>query len=548
LLNLSGAAKDDVGVAEVTWTNNRGGSGRATGTTSWSIANAFLQSGVNVFTVVAQDTAGNKTSASVSVTRDAQAPTVSIVTPAVGTFVTNKAAVALAGKAGDDTGVKQVTWQNSRGGSGTASGTSDWSVSTVALLAGTNNITITARDGSGKVGTATLTVILDARAPVISIATPTTASSFTTTETSLALGGVATDDTGLAEVSWTNSTGGSGAAAGTATWSTPRIALKAGLNTLTVTARDQAGNTASATLAVTVKDVRAPGVRILVPTAESTFTTASAAINLEGEAVDDVGLARIAWVNDRGGSGVVTPNNRWAAGSVALQLGVNMITVTATDAAGNSASDVIRVTYELGLPKIALTSPTQLSTYATSSPNVALTGVASDNGGSITGVKWSTDKGQSGDAVGTTSWSIPLVTVPMGTTVVTVTAYDNAGNAASVKLSVVYGDTSKPTVKIYTPTTASSLTTFTSSVTIAGTALDNVGVTQVMWSTDRGATGTAFGIGSWSTPSIALPLGTTTVVTITARDAAGNTGVAVLSVTAASPATSDPNRSVTASN
>jgi hypothetical protein len=273
-------------------------------------------------------------------------------------------------------------------------------------------------------------------------------------------------------------------------------------------------------------------VRILVPTADPAFTTASPSINLEGDALDDVGLARIGWVNDRGGSGVVSPGNRWAAGSIALQLGVNTITVTATDAAGNSATDVLRVTFEQGLPKIALTSPTQLSTYTTSSPNLALTGVASDNGGSITRVKWSTDKGQSGDAVGTTSWSIPVVSVPMGTTVVTVTAYDNTGNTASLALTVIYGDTSKPAVKIYTPTTAASLTTSSTSVTIAGTAIDNVGVTKVTWATDRGASGTAFGQASWSTPSISLPSGTTTV-TITAYDAAGNSGTAVLTVTSA---------------
>ena len=530
LVNLSGAARDDLGVAEVTWTNNRGGGGRATGTTSWSIANAVLQGGVNIFTVVAQDASGNKTSASVSVTRDAQAPTVSIVTPAPATFVTNKAAVALAGKAGDDLGVKQVTWQNNRGGSGTATGTTDWSVPTVALQAGPNSITITARDGSGNVGTATLTVILDTRAPVISLATPTTGSSFTTTEASIALGGVANDDSALAEVTWTSSAGTAGVASGTSTWSTPRIAFNAGVNTVTVTARDKAGNSASATLSVTVKDAKAPGVRILVPTAESSFVTASSSINLGGEAVDDVALARIAWVNDRGGSGLVNLDNRWVSGAVTLQLGVNVITVTATDASGNVATDVIRVTYELGMPNIALTSPTQLSTYTTSSPNVALTGVASDNGGSITRVKWSTDKGQSGDAVGTTSWSIPLVTVPMGTTVVTVTAYDNSGNMANVALTVTYGDTSKPAVKIYTPTTGSTMSLLNDRVTIAGTALDNVGVTQVTWSTDRGASGTAFGTGSWSTPSLALVPGTT-IVTITARDSAGNVGTARLSIT-----------------
>ena len=529
-ITLTGAAKDDLGVTEVTWTNNRGGSGRAAGTTSWSIADAVLQGGVNVFTVVAQDGAGNRSSASVTVTRDAQVPTVAIVTPGPATFVTNKLTVALGGKASDDTGVKQVTWQNVRGGSGTATGTTDWSAPSVPLQLGSNRIIITARDGSGNVGTASLTVIVDTRAPVISIATPTSAPSLTTTETSIVLGGVAGDDAALAEVTWTNSAGGSGAAAGTSSWTTPRLALKGGLNVLTVTARDTAGNTASATLNVTVKDANPPTVRILVPTAEPTFTTASAAINLEGDAADDVGVARISWVNDRGGSGVVTPGSRWAAGSVALQLGVNTITVTATDTGGNSSTDVIRVTYQLGLPKIALTSPTQMSTYATSSPNVALTGVASDDGGSITRVKWATDKGQAGDAVGTTSWSVPSLAVAMGTTVVTVTAYDNTGNTASVSLTITYRDTSKPAVKIYTPTTATSMTTSAKTVTVAGTAIDNVGVTSVTWSTDRGASGTAFGIGSWSTPAITLAAGVTTKVTIFAKDAAGNVGVAELSI------------------
>ena len=544
LVSLSGVAKDDTGVTEVTWTNNRGGSGRAVGTTSWTVADVALQGGVNVITVVAQDAAGNRTPAAVTVTRDAQAPVVAVVTPGAATFVTNKSSIALGGRATDDTSVKQVTWVNARGGSGIATGTAEWSVSTVALQAGSNSIVITARDGSGNVGTATLTVILDTRAPAISIATPTAAPSLTTGEPSIVLGGVATDDALLAEVSWTNSAGGNGAATGTSTWTTPRIALKAGLNTLSVTARDSAGNVASATIAVTVKDLKAPVVRILVPTPEPAFTTTSAVINLEGDATDDVGLARLAWVNDRGGSGLLTAASRWVAGSVALQEGVNVITVTATDAGGNVATDVVRITYERGAPKIALTSPTTASTYATSAPIVALTGVASDDGG-VVRVKWTSDKGQSGDAVGTTAWSIPAITVPMGTTVLKVTAYDNTGNTSSVSLAVVYADSTKPAVKIYTPSTGSSVTIRATSVTIAGTALDNTGVTQVTWSTDRGATGTAFGTSSWSTPSLALTPGTTTTVTITARDAVGNTGVAVIAVTASPRSSIITNTSLT---
>ena len=48
-----------VGPTSVTWVNNRGGSGTAIGTTSWSVANIALQAGVNVITVSANDAQGN---------------------------------------------------------------------------------------------------------------------------------------------------------------------------------------------------------------------------------------------------------------------------------------------------------------------------------------------------------------------------------------------------------------------------------------------------------------------------------------------------------
>jgi hypothetical protein len=68
-LDLSGTAADNMLVEEVTWSNNRGGSGTATGTTSWSIDDVPLAAGVNVITVTAYDYAGNHTSATLTVTR-----------------------------------------------------------------------------------------------------------------------------------------------------------------------------------------------------------------------------------------------------------------------------------------------------------------------------------------------------------------------------------------------------------------------------------------------------------------------------------------------
>lgn len=65
---LSGTADDNANLISVTWSNNRGGSGTAAGTANWSVASIPLQTGVNVLTLVAHDSAGNTTSTICTVT------------------------------------------------------------------------------------------------------------------------------------------------------------------------------------------------------------------------------------------------------------------------------------------------------------------------------------------------------------------------------------------------------------------------------------------------------------------------------------------------
>ena len=87
-MTLGGTASDGGGVTRVTWTNNRGGSGTATGTTSWS-AMLTLQPGVNVLTVTARDAENNTASDTLTVTLDVSAPVVTLTTPtAAATFET----------------------------------------------------------------------------------------------------------------------------------------------------------------------------------------------------------------------------------------------------------------------------------------------------------------------------------------------------------------------------------------------------------------------------------------------------------------------------
>ena len=98
-------------------------------------------------------------------------------------------------------------------------------------------------------------------------------------------------------------------------------------------------------------------------------------------------------------------------------------------------------------------------------------------------------------------------------------------------IGVIEVDVTLPTVTITSPTSNPSYSTGSSSVTLGGTASDNIGVTQVTWVNSRGGSGTATGTTSWTASGIVLQAGSN-VLTVTARDAAGNTATGTLTVTA----------------
>jgi hypothetical protein len=164
---MSGTASDNNGVTQVTWANDRGGSGIASGTTSWTVSGILLQPGTNILTVAARDAAGNTATATLAVTLvllDLTPPTITITSPTAGvTYNTNDIMLTLVGTATDNVGVTQVTWVNARGGSGTATGTTSWTVDGIILRPGTNIITVTARDAAGNTATATLVVTFSFR-------------------------------------------------------------------------------------------------------------------------------------------------------------------------------------------------------------------------------------------------------------------------------------------------------------------------------------------------------------------------------------------------
>jgi len=164
--------------------------------------------------------------------------------------------VNISGTASDVEGVTQVTWSTSKGDSGTASGTSSWSATSIILDEGENLVTVTATDKAGNTSTDTLTityiksdttapVVTDRQPPVLKLKQPTTGRFYFTRKAAIKLSGTASDNAGVKEIRWKSSQGGNGVTSGTSDWKAQNIHLSKWWNNITITAEDTAGNKTS---------------------------------------------------------------------------------------------------------------------------------------------------------------------------------------------------------------------------------------------------------------------------------------------------------------
>ena len=89
-----------------------------------------------------------------------------------------------------------------------------------------------------------------------------------------------------------------------------------------------------------------PQLSITAPTSQGTFSTNSNVMSLGGTMSDLAStITSLTWTNNRGGNGTTDPTASWTTGPIELFSGENTLTVTATDAAGNSATANLEVDY-----------------------------------------------------------------------------------------------------------------------------------------------------------------------------------------------------------
>jgi hypothetical protein len=339
------SATDNVGVTGYQITKSATApAATATGWLAAAPTSVTAVAGSNTFYAWAKDAAGNVSlakSATVTVTlppaADTTKPTLTISALANGTQ-TNKVTLNISGSASDAGGLQSVTVNGQA-----VIVNADGSFSTaLTLVAGANTITVIATDKAGNQTTDSRTVTYDANAPVLAITAP--ADNSTTAQSFITLTGTISE---TSTVSFSVNGGSPQSAAITGGTYSATAYLVAGVNTISITATDLAGNIATAKRTVTYSgSTSSLGLAVTNPSQD--ITTRYPYLVLRGKVTD----------NDEHVTVKITMNGRTYTpavddGEFRQRLvfttpKLYAITISATDAAGNSSSIIRNVIYRPG--------------------------------------------------------------------------------------------------------------------------------------------------------------------------------------------------------
>ncbi|OPY33227.1 MAG: Y_Y_Y domain protein [Methanomassiliicoccales archaeon PtaU1.Bin124] len=442
-VTVSGTASDDIGVTSVTWTNDRGGSGTATGTGSWSTGSITLQTGDNVITATAHDASGKSTDVSITITYtpDIVDPSVMITSPTDAiAYTTDVDHIALAGTASDNVGVASVTCHNNANGAdATIAGTTSWSTSSdMPLVLGENIIVVTANDANGNSATDTITVTyaVDTTVPMVTITAP--GDDFATNVVTVAVTWTGSDNVGVVGYKYRLD---GGVWSGMTTDTTYTFGgLAEGAHTVDVRAYDARENNATATVHFTV-DLVSPILGISAPTdgalIGSPTVSWSGADTLSGISHYLVRVDNGTWSGQLQSTSYAFTN---------LADGPHQAQIRAYDRAGNYVERVVNFTLDATAPVLSITEPS--SGFATNETSVTVEWGASDAISGLAGYRFRIDGGSWSDLSSTVSYE--FADLSNGQHNVTVRAVDNLGNTAE-RYIVFTVDTMMPTLSIISP-------------------------------------------------------------------------------------------------
>jgi len=532
---VSGTASDmlpadgaSTGITAIAWSNTNGATttGTGTGDVSWSAANIPLTAGLNRVRITATGTpfktsyGGNTTFTDVLYVQqgaaDTTAPVITITSPATSPFTTTSAIATITGTCTDNTGVVDWLWSSDRGYNGTCQNSFP-----VLLVSGNNVFTITAKDAAGNTSTRTFTIFLDApdgnQAPVVNAGRDQTVVSPATTA---ALDGTVTDDAlapgnPTTTVTWSKVAGGTVTFANANAVDTTATFAGVGVYVLRLTATDGVLS-ASDDITVVVGDQR-----LLFDFGAAATTTTGNWNNVS----DFSAGQKITGAKDSVGS--TTGVNLTLGGTFT---GINSNGTTDTTFYPGTAQQDSFYVQATGVGTVQLTGLTAGALYN-------FTFFASRLGADDRVTEYTIGSTKvSFDPTDNTNNVVQIPFVAGGTVNISIaadggTGYGYLGVVDVVRLGAAPGgDIANPVVTISTPTVNASYSATTATVNLGGSASDNVGVTQVTWSNNRGGSGTATGTTAWTVNGVALKTGQN-ILTVTVRDAAGNSATDTLTVT-----------------
>ena len=184
-------------------------------------------------------------------------------------------------------------------------------------------------------------------------------------------------------------------------------------------------------LVLDVPDVTEPALKITSPTTSSALTNNTGTINLAGTASDKSGVNPLSWSNDRGGGGSVTGIASWSVTGITLVPGLNNITVTAEDTAGNVTKAALAVLYRV--PPFFLQQPAaQLA-----ATNETVTWAAAAGGDAPLRYQWRKNGGNLVGATNATYLITNVTTLRAGTYSVLVVNLAGSATSSNAPLKVI---------------------------------------------------------------------------------------------------------------
>ncbi|MHB8142316.1 MAG: beta strand repeat-containing protein [Thermoleophilia bacterium] len=419
-----------------------------------------LANGTHAIAISADDNVGNHASASASFTVavDLTPPMISGLAPS---GWINTTSTTITGNYSDSGSGIDAASASVYLDSGTLSGctatASSISCPASGLANGLHNYSVSVRDLAGNLATSTGSFSVDLTAPILINLSPSDAINATaaTISATYSDGSGSGIDTASVRV-YLDGNVGNNCTAGQSTVSCPTTGLAQGAHTFSVSVKDLAGNTGTASGSFTVDSV-APAVSGIAPT--GTVSSASVTIYANyadsGSGINSSSAAVYLDGSTTRLSGCTATATSISCPTTGLAQGAHTFSVSVKDLAGNTGTASGSFTVDSVAPAVSGIAPTGTvsSASVTIYANYADSGSGINSSSAAVYLDGSTTR-LSGCTATATSISCPVTGLADGSHTITVSVADNAGNTgtASGSFTVASVDTTPPSITSIEPT------------------------------------------------------------------------------------------------